>query len=93
MVGWQDGGESLIIWLRGTLSEVTATALDGEFDLRAVDARTVVERRSGSPGAPRPGAETRRAQASAVDEDSFFALAMACADVGHRRLGDRPGAA
>jgi anti-anti-sigma factor len=25
------------------------------------------------------------------DEDSYFALAMACADVGHTRSGDRPG--
>ncbi len=27
------------------------------------------------------------------DEDSYFALAMACADVDHPRPGDRPGAA
>jgi len=29
--------------------------------------------------------------ASVGDEDSYFALAMACADVGHARSGDRPG--
>jgi anti-anti-sigma factor len=29
--------------------------------------------------------------ASVSDEDSYFALAMACADVGHARPGDRPG--
>jgi anti-anti-sigma factor len=29
--------------------------------------------------------------AGASDEDSYFALAMACADVGHARSGDRPG--
>jgi anti-anti-sigma factor len=33
----------------------------------------------------------RRARPS--DEDSYFALAMACADVDHPRLDDRPGAA
>jgi ABC-type transporter Mla MlaB component len=29
--------------------------------------------------------------ASVGDENSYFALAMACADVGHARSGDRPG--
>jgi anti-anti-sigma regulatory factor len=36
---------------------------------------------------PRP--MSRRADVS--DEDSYFALAMACADVDHSRPGDRPG--
>jgi anti-anti-sigma factor len=42
--------------------------------------RTVPQR---SEWAPQP--------ASVGDEDSYFALAMACADVGHTHSGDRPG--
>jgi anti-anti-sigma factor len=74
-----------------TLERIHGTATERGESLRFRYGEHLAQSPRGLVGTVARRSEWAPQSASVGDEDSYFALAMACADVGHARSGDRPG--